>query len=111
MTDLGNNDHELVVDMDQYYGFPPSTNVALLAFVFRNVDGSLAGKTATGEDIFYPIYPINGGFEAKIFKPYQDVLVSLNDTLVIKAQCNSPASISFYDNNNFVFNTKVLCFF
>ena len=28
MTDLGNNLHEIVIDIDQYYGFPNGTNVA-----------------------------------------------------------------------------------
>ena len=27
-----------------------------LAFVFRNADGSIVGRSTTGEDIFYPIY-------------------------------------------------------
>ena len=75
MTDLGNNIHELIIDIDQYYGFPPVTNVAKLAFVFRNADGSLEGKTASMGDIFYPIYPVNGGFQAAIIKPYTDLLL------------------------------------
>ena len=35
MTDIGNNLHEITIDIDQYYGFPQATNVAKLAFVFR----------------------------------------------------------------------------
>ena len=89
MTDLGNNIHELIIDIDQYYGFPSGTNVAKLAFVFRNADGSLEGKTATMGDIFYPIYPVNGGFQAAIIKPYSDLLVSINDNFSFEAQCNS----------------------
>ena len=55
MTDIGNNLHEITIDIDQYYGFPQGTNVAKLAFVFRNSDGSAEGKTTTLGDIFYPI--------------------------------------------------------
>ena len=98
MTDLGNNIHEIVIDIDQYYGFPNGTNVAKLAFVFRNFDGSLEGKTATMGDIFYPIYPINGGFQAAIFKPYSDLLVNLNDTISISGQSNSNATLQLFDN-------------
>ncbi|MFL2589539.1 MAG: alpha-amylase family glycosyl hydrolase [Parvicellaceae bacterium] len=98
MTDLGNNIHEIVIDIDQYYGFPNGTNVAKLAFVFRNSDGSLEGKTATMGDIFYPIYPINGGFQAAIFKPYSDLLVNLNDTISISGQSNSNATLQLFDN-------------
>ena len=64
MNDIGNNIHEITIDIDQYYGFPAGTNVAKLAFVFRNVDGSAEGKTASMGDIFYPVYPVNGGFQA-----------------------------------------------
>ena len=46
-------------------------------------------KTAAMGDIFYPIYPINGGFQAAIFKPYSDLLVNLYDTISINGQSNS----------------------
>ena len=105
MTDLGNNIHEIVIDIDQYYGFPIGTNVAKLAFVFRNSDGSLEGKTATMGDIFYPIYPINGGFQAAIFKPYSDLLVNLNDTISISGQSNSNATLQLFDNGVLVADT------
>ena len=105
MTDLGNNLHEIVIDIDQYYGFPSGTNVAKLAFVFRNFDGSLEGKTATMGDIFYPIYPINGGFQAAIFKPYSDLLVNINDTISINGQSNSNATLQLFDNGVLIADT------
>ena len=105
MTDLGNNIHEIVIDVDQYYGFPNGTNVAKLAFVFRNFDGSLEGKTATMGDILYPIYPINGGFQAAIFKPYSDLLVNINDTISISGQSNSNATLQLFDNGVLVADT------
>ena len=105
MTDLGNNIHELIIDIDQYYGFPPGTNVAKLAFVFRNADGSLEGKTATMGDIFYPIYPVNGGFQAAIIKPYTDLLVNINDTFSFEAQSNSNANLQLFDNGILIADT------
>ena len=105
MTDLGNNIHELIIDIDQYYGFPPGTNVAKLAFVFRNADGSLEGKTATMGDIFYPVYPVNGGFQAAIIKPYTDLLVNINDTFSFEAQSNSNANLQLFDNGILIADT------
>ena len=105
MTDLGNNIHELIIDIDQYYGSPPGTNVAKLAFVFRNADGSLEGKTATMGDIFYPIYPVNGGFQAAIIKPYTDLLVNINDTFSFEAQSNSNANLQLFDNGILIADT------
>ena len=105
MTDLGNNIHKIVIDIDQYYGFPNGTNVAKLAFVFRNLDGSLEGKTAAMGDIFYPIYPINGGFQAAIFKPYSDLLVNINDTISFSGQSNSDATLQLFDNGVLIADT------
>ena len=105
MTDLGNNIHKIVIDIDQYYGFPNGTNVAKLAFVFRNHDGSLEGKTANMGDILYPIYPINGGFQAAIFKPYSDLLVNINDTISFSGQSNSDATLQLFDNGVLIADT------
>ena len=105
MTDLGNNIHKIVIDIDQYYGFPNGTNVAKVAFVFRNHDGSLEGKTANMGDILYPIYPINGGFQAAIFKPYSDLLVNINDTISFSGQSNSDATLQLFDNGVLIADT------
>lgn len=105
MSDLGNNIHEIIIDIDQYYGFPLGTNVEKLAFVFRNTDGSLEGKTATMGDIFYPIYPVNGGFQAAIIKPYTDLLVDVGDTFSFEAQTNSNANLQLFDNGNLIADT------
>ena len=32
MTDIGNNLHEITIDIDQYYGFPQGTNVPVSDF-------------------------------------------------------------------------------
>jgi len=105
MNDVGNNIHEITIDIDQYYGFPTGTNVVKLAFVFRNFDGTLQGKTATMGDIFYPIYPINGGFQAAIIKPYSDILVHMNDYISFEAQSNSNANLQLFDNGVLIADT------
>ena len=105
MSDLGNNIHEMIIDIDQYYGFLSGTNVKKLAFVFRNSDGSLEGKTATMGDIFYPIYPVNGGFQAAIIKPYTDLLVDVGDTFSFEAQTNSNANLQLFDNGILIADT------
>ena len=111
MTDIGNDIHQITIDIDQFYNINPGTNVAKLAFVFRNEDGSLEGKTANLQDIFYPIYPINGGFQAAIFNPSTHQIVNLNDTLNIKAYSNDSSSLRLFENGNLIFsqnNTTVI---
>ena len=69
MTSLGNNLFQFTIDIDQFYGFPAGTNVNYLSFVFRNATGTIVGRSATGADIYYPVYPANSGLLAKIFHP------------------------------------------
>ena len=45
MTDLGNNLHEITIDIDQFYGFPANTNVANNRMgIFLSFDGKILKK-------------------------------------------------------------------
>ena len=68
MTSLGNDLHQITINMTSYYGFPAGTNVEKLAFVFRNADGSIVGRATDGSDIYYEVFPTNAGLLAKFFK-------------------------------------------
>ena len=37
MTNIGNNKHQITIDIDQFYGAPSTVTVLKLAFVFRTV--------------------------------------------------------------------------
>ncbi len=56
LTSLGDNKWQLKFHIRRYYGVPASEKILQLAFVFRSADGSRTGKTATGGDIFIPVY-------------------------------------------------------
>ncbi|NVO21211.1 MAG: hypothetical protein HXX13_16025 [Bacteroidetes bacterium] len=89
LSSLGNNKWKLVIgpSIREYYGVPASEQIEKLAFVFRSatqVGGAwLEGKTATGGDIFYDVYP--SGVSVKITNP---------DQALIFAQLNVPFSVS-----------------
>ena len=56
MQRLGNNLYQISFTIDAFYNVNPQQEQVLdLAFVFRNEDGSLVGRTADQHDIFYPI--------------------------------------------------------
>lgn len=59
MTRTATNTYELNIgEIRTYYGITnPSETIKELAFVFRNSDGTLQGKTAAGGDIFVTVYP------------------------------------------------------
>ncbi len=58
MTSLGNNLWQIIIHVDNYYGYPGGTSVNGLWMVFRNGDASLTGKNDNDEDIF--LYTSNG---------------------------------------------------
>lgn len=100
MTDLGSDLYSITIDIDQFYGFPGATVVEHLAFVFRNTNGSIVGRSADGSDIYYPVYPTNAGFLAKFFAPDAAELVDLGNQINIVAKSNELATLSLYDNGS-----------
>jgi len=86
---LGNDKWQLNIGptIRDYYGVPSAEQILQLAFVFRSgtkVNGSyLEGKTASGGDIFYDVYP--AALSIKITSPDEDlVFVQLNETFTVK---------------------------
>jgi 1,4-alpha-glucan branching enzyme len=101
MTYLGDNKHQIEFNIPDYYGFPAGTNVLKLAFVFRNADGSIVGRSADGSDIYYPVYPEDAGFLAAFFRPTENlILIDVGEEISIYAASNESASLSLYDNGD-----------
>ena len=98
MTNLGNNKHSITIDIDAFYGFPVNTNVLKLAFVFRNANGSIVGRETDGSDIYYDVYPVNGGLQAAIFNPSQPPLLDLNQNFSFNAQSNQSANLTLKED-------------
>jgi len=100
MTSLGNNLFEIVIDIPSFYGFPGGTEVYQLAFVFRNVDGSIVGRDTDGSDIFYDVYPVNGPLVCELFNPVGDiVLLDVGENINIVGESNLNAKLSVYWDN------------
>jgi 1,4-alpha-glucan branching enzyme len=100
MTNLGGNLHQITIDIDAFYGFPSTTQVQKLAFVFRNATGTSVGREVDGSDIFYDIYPTNAGFLAKLFSPTSSQVVDLGDAINIVGKSNQNAQLTLKDNGN-----------
>jgi len=62
---------EIKPTIREYYEVPEDEKIEQLAFVFRNSDGSLEGKTASGGDIFLEVY--QSPFNVKLILPEQDI--------------------------------------
>ncbi len=98
MTNLGNNLHQITIDIDQFYGFPAGTNLDYLSFVFRNANGSIVGRTAAGGDIYYPIYPVNSGLLTQFFQPESSQVLAVGDVLPLLGKSNELANLTIRDN-------------
>lgn len=94
MTDLGNNLHSIKYHINTFYGVPSNETVQSLAFVFRNVDGSKEGKTASGGDFFVPISA--GGFQAVFTTPGSFGIYDVNDTLDLVAQASDSVDLKLF---------------
>lgn len=55
MTPLGNNLYSIKYHIRSFYNVPHNVQVLRLAFVFRNVNGTIVGRDANNQDIFYDI--------------------------------------------------------
>ena len=98
MDNLGNNLHRIVIDLGNFYGYPPNTIVEQMAFVFRNGNGSIVGRSSDGSDIYYPVYPSNSGLLGRFFSPEKLVVLQVGDTLPIVAKTNQAANLVLKDN-------------
>ena len=81
----------------EYYGVPDGVVIEQLAFVFRNANGSVVGKTADESDIFYNVS--DGSFEVIFTSPLEtSSIASLGETLDLVAQATQPADLTLSIN-------------
>lgn len=111
MTQIGTDIYQLKISpsIRQYYGVPPGEDILKLAFVFRSatqVGGVwLEGKTSTGGDIFWNVYP--SGLYVKINNPVDDILITtLNTTTSVQVTSFAADTTFLYqDNQLLTYNT------
>jgi len=96
MTQVESNTYELDVtpDIRSFYGVPDDEQIEQMAFVFRNGDGTLEGKTEDGGDIFAEVYP--PGLNVNISQPGPNTIVSPGDTVDIEATTNEADSLFLF---------------
>ena len=99
MTALGNNKHQIKFHIKTYYGITnPNETVSKMAFVFRNTAGTVVGKDATNQDIYYDVY---SGTSAQIgiSTPANGTIYALNASVDITANASTNGDLSLYLNN------------
>ncbi|KAA9339378.1 T9SS type A sorting domain-containing protein [Hymenobacter busanensis] len=66
MTSLGNNRWSITLtpSVRGFYNVPAAEQILRLGMIFKNADGSIVGRSATGGDIFVDVF--QGGYAARI---------------------------------------------
>ena len=107
LTSLGNNKWKLNIgpSIREYYSVPTGEEIQKLAFVFRNPDGSKTGKTSSGGDIFYDVFP--SSLSIKITAPSDKFLfVDLNSTInVTVSSLQADSTLLFVNGSRVAFTT------
>lgn len=99
MTSIGNNLFQLKYHINSYYGVPAGEQVLKLAFVFRNVNGSLVGREADGADIYIPLS--NGSYTARFSLPsIPGTLLTPTDSISILGISSLKSNLKLFVNDS-----------
>jgi 1,4-alpha-glucan branching enzyme len=99
MTYVGNNKHQITIDIDQFYGVPGTVSVLKLAFVFRTANGSIVGRESDGSDIFYDLVQPGSGLQAQLFSPNNNAtILNLGESLFVNGQSSQSCTLSLYED-------------
>lgn len=103
MTRVSDNEYSFTMIIRDYYQLPDDLEVEQLSFVFRNADGSRAGREANGDDIFVDIFAASAPLLTRLETPFADNLV-LNgeETVQIKGFASKPSTIRIEENGSVV---------
>ncbi len=99
MENLGNNIHKFRFYPKSFYAIHQSETVTDMCFVFRNEDGTLAGKNADGSDIYVPLWTTD--MQARFVAPAGFPLTpdqAESFDVTIKAKSESMINV-FHDGN------------
>lgn len=110
MTNLGGNKFSKTYSIPAFYGVPAGDTIIKLAFVFRNADGTVAGREADGRDFFVEVY--DNSLQVKIFTPNSTNAYSgsLNSSFNVFAAASDNCNLSLnWDGNplSSVFNDSI----
>ena len=101
MTDEGDDIYSISYNIEDYYSINTGTVVEQLAFVFRNVDGTIVGRDTDGSDIFLDIFQGGSALLLNLVSPSntQNQIIFSDDSLYVDLRLNMAADVVITDNN------------
>ena len=108
MTRVDEDLYTISYNVTDFYGVPPGVEVLQMAFVFRNVNGSIVGRDTDGSDIFTDVYPSDDGLYFILNAPSsEDVILYEDDSLLVDVVISDTAFLTISDNGFPVFSGMV----
>ncbi|MGB0457247.1 MAG: alpha-amylase family glycosyl hydrolase [Chitinophagales bacterium] len=105
MNSQGGDIHTISFNIRNYYDIPANEEVLSMAFVFRNEDGTVVGRSTDGSDIFYPVY--TGGFNVSFTVPSDNLLIyEAGDPIDFTVSASTTCDLTvFHDGNQIASQT------
>lgn len=99
MTSLGNNKWMLKYHMKSFYSqagsFAAGEVIKQMAFVFRNADGSIVGRSNTGGDIYTEVYSASSQLLTKITVPEsKSIIAETSDVVKMEAWASKDCKLT-----------------
>lgn len=87
------------INIRTFFSIPAGETVLKLAFVFRNAGGTIVGRSASGADIFYDVYPVNAPLQTRLLQPTSNALLQkTGDQIAVKAAASKSSDLKILDN-------------
>lgn len=93
MFNMGGDLHRLSFRISTFYGLGSTDTVKQLAFVFRNMNGSVVGRDADGSDIFVPLPGNSGQFQVLILQPAAGALFDSAAPVLVQGTASDSAEL------------------
>ncbi len=108
MTRVSDNIYSISFNISDFYGIPANEVVLQLAFVFRNVTGSIVGRDVNGADIYTDVASSETGLLINLRSPEEtDVIIYEDDSLFIDVLVSDTADLVISDNGTGIFSGNV----
>ncbi|MFN8276415.1 MAG: alpha-amylase family glycosyl hydrolase [Chitinophagales bacterium] len=99
MNNLGGNKFSITYNINSFYNATSGDTIKKLAFVFRNVDGTVVGRTASGGDIFLDLY--DDQLHAAFIQPNTPAVAKpLGSTMNFFGAASENCDLRLYGNGN-----------
>ncbi|MEO6131503.1 MAG: alpha-amylase family glycosyl hydrolase [Saprospiraceae bacterium] len=108
MTKVSGDIYKISYNITTFYGIPAAEHVLKMAFVFRNLSGSLVGRDTDGSDLFTDVSAPGGGLFLNLRSPSEkDVLIYDDDSLEIDIVISETAALKIFDDTTLIYSQTV----